>query len=204
MAIGQGLLAATPLQLAVGYATFANGGWVVTPHVVKAIYEPEVPDGEPGYADLAQGTLVQEIAPQTRQIPMDEDQIRGPIVTGVRRNITGPGANGRTTTAEELFADYPADAIQVAGKTGTAQGANSYPWNDSSAFAAFSIHPDHPYTVVSYLEKAGFGSRGAAPVVKCMFLALSGYVPLDPVNIAEPLDVTSDRRPRTSRRRRRL
>jgi penicillin-binding protein 2 len=111
----------------------------------------------------------------------------------VRRNITGPGANGRTTTAEELFADYPADAIQVGGKTGTAQGANSYPWNDSSAFAAFSMQPEHPYTVVSYLEKSGFGSRGAGPVVKCMFLALSGYIPLDPVNISEPLDITSER-----------
>ena len=53
-------------------------------------------------------------------------------------------------------------------------GAGSYPWNDSSAFAAVSVEPEHPYTVVSYLEKAGFGSTGAAPVVKCMFLALSG------------------------------
>ena len=92
-----------------------------------------------------------------------------------------PAPNGRSTTAEELFADYPAGAIPVAGKTGTAQGRNSYPWNDSSAFAAFSIDPEQPYTVVSYLEKSGFGSTGAAPVVKCMFLALSGITPLDPV-----------------------
>jgi penicillin-binding protein 2 len=192
MAIGQGLFAATPLQLAVGYATFANGGWVLTPRVVQAIFEPEVPDGDPGFADLGQATVYQSVVPTSRQIPMGEG-IREPIVAGVRRNITGPGANGRSTTAEELFADYPADAIQVAGKTGTAQGANSYPWNDSSAFAAFSTVPEQPYTVVSYLEKAGFGSRGAGPVVKCMFLALSGMIPLDPVAISEPLDVTSER-----------
>ena len=49
--------------------------------------------------------------------------------------------------------------------------------------------------MVSYLEKSGFGSVGAAPVVKCMFLALSGMIPLDPVHISEPLDTTSRRPP---------
>ena len=45
---------------------------------------------------------------------------------------------------------------------------------------------------MSYLEKAGFGSTGAAPVVKCTYLAMSGLIPLDPVTISEPLDLTSD------------
>ena len=192
MAIGQGLMAATPLQMAVGYGALANGGSVMTPRVVQAIFEPEVPDGDPGYADLTQATPVQLIAPQARAIPMHEG-VRNPIVDGVVRNITGPGANGRSTTAEELFdVGYPPEAIPLGGKTGTAQGQGNFPWNDSSAFAAFSIDPARPYTVVSYLEKAGFGSRGAAPVVKCTFLALSGLLPLDPVGIAEPLDITSD------------
>ena len=52
---------------------------------------------------------------------------------------------------------------------------------------------DSPYTVTSYLEKAGYGSVGAAPVVKCMFEALSGVLPLDPVVLSEPLDTTSDK-----------
>ena len=73
MAIGQGLMAATPLQLAVGYGAIANGGYVLTPHVVQAIYAPETPDGEPGFADLAQATLVQQIAPAARDIPMTEE-----------------------------------------------------------------------------------------------------------------------------------
>jgi penicillin-binding protein 2 len=191
MAIGQGLMAATPLQLAVGYGAFANGGAVLTPHVVQAIFAPETPDGDPGFADLSQAKIVQLIAPQSKQIAMTPE-LQEPIWNGLRRNVTGPGTNGRSTTAEELFADYPPGAIQVAGKTGTAQGRNSYPWNDSSAFAAFSIDPEQPWTVVSYLEKSGFGSTGAAPVVKCMFLALSGITPLDPVAISEPLDTTME------------
>jgi len=196
MAIGQGLMAATPLQLAVGYAAIANGGRVLTPHVVQTIYEPEVPDSDvPGIAALDEGVIVERLAPEARVISMPP-AVRDPIVNGLRQNITGPGVDGpdgyRSTTAEELFEDYPGNAIQVAGKTGTAQGFPSYPWNDSSAFGAFSMDPTKPFTVVSYLEKAGYGSQGAAPVVKCMYLALSGLIPLDPVTISEPLDLDSE------------
>jgi penicillin-binding protein 2 len=190
MAVGQGLLAATPLQVAVGYATIANGGRVLTPRVVQAVYEPQVPDGQPGYANLRKGTIVRTMKPKSRKIPMT-DGMREPIMEGLRQNILGIGANGRSTTAGELFADYPESAIPVGGKTGTAQGFPSYPWNDSSAFAAVSLDPQRPYTVMSYLEKSGFGSRGAAPVVKCMYLALSGITPLDPVHVSEPLDLDS-------------
>ena len=53
LAIGQGLLSATPLQLANAYATIANSGFVLRPQIVKAIWNPGVPDGEPGAVDLA-------------------------------------------------------------------------------------------------------------------------------------------------------
>ena len=193
LAIGQGLLAATPLQLAVGYSAFANGGTVVTPHVVQAILAPETPDSDmpgrrrpdPGHgdaADHAAGTA----RSRCRRSVLD------PIKSGIRRNITGPGTAGHSTTAQELFADYP-PARHPGRRQDRAprRGAGSYPWNDSSAFSAYSVDPERPYTVTSYLEKAGYGSVGAAPVVKCMFEAISGVIPLDPVEISEPLDTTS-------------
>ena len=43
LSIGQGNLNVTPLQLAVGYSAIANGGTVVTPHVVNAIEAPNEP-----------------------------------------------------------------------------------------------------------------------------------------------------------------
>jgi hypothetical protein len=49
----------------------------------------------------------------------------------------------------------------------------------------------HPYTVVAYLEKSGFGAKAAAPVVKCIFTALAGVAPMDPVLPSDPLDVNS-------------
>lgn len=195
-AIGQGLLAATPLQLAVGYSAIGNGGDVVTPHVVRAIYEPGVPDGAPGFADLSRGEVVRTfIKPDVQQkVGMDEATLNQ-IRAGLRRNITGPGFNGRSTTSEELFATgyYPSEAIPVAGKTGTAQGFNNYPWNDSSVFAAYSVEPENgPYTVTSYLEKGGYGARGSGPVIKCMFTALSGLIETNPVVQSDPLDPESN------------
>ena len=57
----------------------------------------------------------------------------------------------------------------------------------------FVMAPDDPantYTVVSYLEKAGYGAKASGPVVKCIFEALSGKIALDPVVLANPLDQT--------------
>jgi len=47
--------------------------------------------------------------------------------------------------------------------------------------------------VTAYLEKAGYGSRAAAPVVKCMFMALADAVDIEDVELSNPLDVDSTR-----------
>jgi penicillin-binding protein 2 len=193
LSIGQGLLAATPMQVAVGYGAFANGGYVMTPRIVEAIYEPNTPKSQTqdGFVDLAAAVVHERFVPEGRNIPMD---FAGPIVDGIRQNITGPGTAANTTTAEELFdVGWNEPAVPpIAGKTGTAQGRFSYPWNDSSVFGAFSMDSSRPWTVVSYLEKAGYGSLGSAPVVKCMYMAIAGVTPLDPVVISEPLDTSQD------------
>lgn len=198
MAIGQGLLSATPIQLNQGYSTIANGGTLVQPTLIAAIWEPGTPDGTAGYADLREGEISEPSAAPivVRELEMDPEYL-DPIVKGLTRVVTtGAGVPGtdiayHATTAERLFYDYPEDAIPVAGKTGTAQGAGNYPWNDSSAFTAFSLDASRPFVVTAYLEKAGYGSQAAAPVVKCTFLALSGKLRTDPIRVSEPLDINS-------------
>jgi penicillin-binding protein 2 len=216
VAIGQGLFATTPLQLANAYAAIANGGFVMRPHIVKNIYAPLTPDkvNAPGFADLAAGTIVESFeAPENiRQLEMP-NEYRLPIIAGLERVICGdqverdvrcgvyypaqdqPHPRYRNTTGESLFRDYPHEALPLAGKTGTAQGAGQYPWNDSSVFGAFSVdeNQEKPFTVVAYLEKSGYGSKAAGPVVKCIFTALAGKVVggLDPVLPSDPLDVNS-------------
>ena len=99
LAIGQGLLAATPLQLAVGYAAFANGGCVLTPHVVQAISSPETPDGEPGFVDLDPGrSSSRDRRRPSRPDPDAARAARPDRATASGATSPGPGVNGRSTT----------------------------------------------------------------------------------------------------------
>jgi len=198
MAIGQGLLSASPMQLNQGYSVLANGGLLIQPTLISAVFEPGTPDGRSGYANVYAGAVHQLSEAPIIQRDLDiDDELLEPIITGLTRVVTtGAGTLGtdipyHSTTGEKLFFDYPDDAIPLAGKTGTAQGKGNYPWNDSSAFTAFSLDENDPYVVTAYLEKAGYGSQAAAPVVKCAFMMLSGSIRTAPVRVSEPLDESS-------------
>jgi cell division protein FtsI/penicillin-binding protein 2 len=93
-AFGQGL-SVTTVQLAAGYAAFANGGMLVTPHVVD------------GWTD-ADGTF----HPSDR--PPDERILRSETATTMLRLLTNAVDNGIARGAA-------IDGYTVAGKTGTAQ-----------------------------------------------------------------------------------
>lgn len=194
-AIGQGLLSATPLQLAVAYGTLANGGKVMRPRVVHAILAPGTPNGKSGHVNLAKSTVLQSFAePQVVRDIDARPEIIDPIIRGLTRVVEGPGVRSdiyHSTTGEKLFRSYPSRSLPIAGKTGTAQGAGNLPWNDSSVFGAFSKDPKQPYTTVAYLEKSGYGSRAAAPVVKCVFTALAGKTTVAKAVPADPLDTAS-------------
>lgn len=193
--IGQGLLSATPLQLAVSYGALANGGLVMRPRVVHSILAPGTPNGKSGHVNLAKSIVLQNFAePQVVRDIGARPGVIDPIIRGLTRVVEGPGVRSdiyHSTTGEKLFRSYPSRSLPIAGKTGTAQGAGNLPWNDSSVFGAFSKDPKQPYTVVAYLEKSGYGSRAAAPVVKCVFTALAGKTTVAKAVPADPLDTAS-------------
>ena len=199
-AIGQGLLSATPIQVASAYGVLGNGGNLMQPHVVKAILQPGTQDIKPGIANIGfvdtpgSSQVVERFDDEqpVNTIDMSGDR-RDPIVRGLQRVIRGPGVNFDSyhkTTGELLFRGYPYAELPIAGKTGTAQGFGNLPWNDSSAFGAFSLSPrnEYKYAAFAYLEKSGYGSQAAAPVVKCLYVALAGKYRFDPVNAADPLN----------------
>ena len=184
-------MAATPLQIAVAYSTLATGGFRQQPTIVKAIYAPLTPDLSTGVADLAKGTVVKSYDTPVIVDQLETTGVLAPIIQGLTRVITGPGVTSdqyHKTTGEVLFKGFP---LNIAGKTGTAQGAANLPWNDSSAFGAFGLDDEVPYTVVAYLEKSGYGSRAAAPVTKCMLEALTDPARLTPVLVSDTLDIAS-------------
>jgi penicillin-binding protein 2 len=194
--IGQGLMSATPLQMANAYGVLANGGKVMQPLVAQAILEPGTPDARAGIADLAAARIVERFDQQEPISTINyPPEVRDPIVRGLQRVIRGPGVNYdfyHKATGENLFKGYPYSDLPIAGKTGTAQGFGNLPWNDSSAFGAFSVDPAQPYSAFAYLEKAGYGSQAAAPVVKCIFVALSGNYRFDELLPADPLNTASN------------
>jgi len=192
--IGQGLLSATPLQMTNAFSALANGGKVFEPRVVRSVLTPGTRNKASGLADLPNASVVRRVSAETKtkNIPMRPD-VRQPVVDGLRRVITGPGVEFdyyHKTTGETLFRNYT--GMPIAGKTGTAQGFKNLPWNDSSAFGAFSIDTTQPYSAFAYLEKAGYGAVAAAPVVKCIFLALGKQWRIDDLVPADPLDTASN------------
>ncbi|HEV2075563.1 MAG TPA: penicillin-binding protein 2 [Thermoleophilaceae bacterium] len=147
LAIGQGDLQATPLQLAVAYAAVANGGTVVEPHLGLEIQDPE-------------GRPVQQIEPEgVRTLDIDPEY-RAAMMDGLYR-----AANLEGGTSASVFADFP---IEIAGKTGTAETAQG----DQSWYAAIAPYDDPKYVAVATFEEGGFGAETAAPAVRQILAAL--------------------------------
>jgi penicillin-binding protein 2 len=143
LAIGQGYLAVTPLQLAVAYSALANGGTVVRPHVGRAILSPR-------------GEVVRRLRfPPRRRLRLTD-------VTAIRQGLFDAAhASGGTSAA--IFGSFP---VPVAGKTGTAQTPSG---SDHSWYASWAP-ADHPRVVIVVLiEHGGFGVEAAAPAARELY-----------------------------------
>ncbi|GIK77152.1 MAG: penicillin-binding protein 2 [Thermoleophilia bacterium] len=156
LAVGQGDLQATPLQLATSYAAIANGGAVVRPHLGM---EAEDPSG-------AQ-TQAFEPAPR-RQVDLDETT-RTTIMEGLRQAAMEPGG-----TSYPTFGGYP---VEIAGKTGTAEKTDQ---EDQSWYAAVAPADDPEYVVAVTVERGGWGASTAAPaaceILNALFAVNDGCV----------------------------
>jgi penicillin-binding protein 2 len=158
MAIGQGDVLVTPLQLANGYATFANGGTRYVPQIALRAQEYQT------------GEVTTEFEPEVAaEVPLPPE-VRQPLLDG----LLGVPING---TAVRAFAGFPHELYPIAGKTGTAEVDDKA---DTAVFAAFGPAHAPEYSVSVFLEESGFGGTAAAPVARALFDALSGAVPLQP------------------------
>ncbi len=149
LAIGQGDVLVTPLQLTNAYAIIANGGTRFQPNIADAVVDIDRRTGEQ--------TVVQEFGPREAASLELPAAFRDPILDGL---------NG-VTTDEEGTAFYAFEGFDptwsVAGKTGTAQVVNK---EDTSLFVGFGPVETPRVVVTAVLEEAGFGSEAAAPVVR--------------------------------------
>jgi penicillin-binding protein 2 len=151
LSVGQGDLAASPMQLAVAYATVANGGRVVQPRLGQRIED-------------SSGRPLQELeAPRARKLDIAPAH-RQAILDGLRAAASEPGG-----TSTDVFAGFP---IPIAGKTGTAEKGGGRA--DQSWYAALAPYPDPKYVVVTTFEAGGFGAETAAPAARAIIAELFG------------------------------
>jgi len=156
MAIGQGFVLATPLQLANMYAAIANGGTLYRPQLIARIGSQNEPPEEVWQPE--------PIGP----LPVSAEHLAA-IRAGLRGVINGPKG-----TAGFAFRGF---SIAVAGKTGTAEagsGGEPHAW-----FACWAPYDDPEIVVVAFIENGGQGSYRAAPLARNVLEAYYG-LPLTP------------------------
>jgi penicillin-binding protein 2 len=144
LAIGQGYLTATPLQMANVYAALANGGTLYQPHLTLDIVNLD--------GTIAQKGEVKEIG----KLPISGEQIAA-IQSALYDVI-----NASNGTAVEPFVGINHD---VSGKTGTEQtgeqGEGTNAW-----FAAYTPSNAPKMTTIVFVAKGVAGSKSAAPVAR--------------------------------------
>ncbi len=139
LSVGQGDLQADPLQMAVAYATIANGGAVPRPHVAMRVED-------------AAGRVMREIEPKPARHVRIDPEWRDTILAGLHDAAQAPGG-----TSYAVFGGFP---VPVAGKTGTAERP---PYGDQSWYVVLAPYPDPEIVVAVTFEQGGFGADTAAP-----------------------------------------
>ena len=143
MAIGQGELGTTPLQMANMTAAIANRGYYYTPHIVKEI------EGD---------NQMDERFYQKNYTKIDSNYF-DLVIEGMDLAVNGEPGSGSTARTAKL------PDITVCGKTGTAENPHG---EDHSIFIAFAPKEDPKIAIAVYIENGGFGGTWAAPTAKLM------------------------------------
>ena len=141
MAIGQGEIETTPLQMANMTAAIANRGYYYIPHIVKLI-------------GLDKPVDQKYLTKQTINIDSANFET---IILGMESAVNGEGgATARIAALKDII---------VCGKTGTAQNPHG---KEHSVFVAFAPKDDPRIAIAVFVENAGFGATYAAPVASLM------------------------------------
>lgn len=138
IAIGQGEILATPLQIANLGATIANRGYFITPHVVKEIQDNEL-----------------DSLYRTRRYTSIDRKYYEDIVEGMRAAVTGSTGSATCRMVGTIL-----PGVEACGKTGTAQNRGK----DHSVFMGFAPMDNPKIAIAVYVENGGFGATFGVPI----------------------------------------
>ncbi|MDL1900117.1 hypothetical protein FBR02_05040 [Anaerolineae bacterium CFX9] len=157
MAIGQGYVQVTPLQVARWFGAIANGGTLYRPYLVQQ-----------------SGLIGDEITPAYQPLAT-ETGLRPEVIDTIQSGLCAV-TTASFGTAEFVFRNSPLQSIGVCGKTGTAQtgptGTLPHAW-----FAAYAPRVNPEIAVAVMVETAGEGSAVAAPIARQVMEAYYGMLP---------------------------
>jgi len=169
IAVGQGAVLTTPLQMASGYAAMVNGGTLWEPRVVSKIVNSEGETIEENPASVIRDI---GLSPVTTQWLRDD-------LRGVVNDLGGPKVDGGFNyfggTAKDAFAEWRQDedfgrnVALVGGKTGTgevikAPGDEPFREVDNAWFIGVAPINNPKYVVSIVVERGGSGGGVAAPI----------------------------------------
>ena len=138
LAIGQGEVGVSPLQMARYASALANGGIVYRPHAVEFIRNKQTKNFDPVHHD---STLV-GLSPHVMDLIRD----------GMRRVVQAPGGTGGQARIE---------GVVSAGKTGTAENPHG---KDHAWYIGFAPFDNPKIAIAVLLENSGYGGVKAAPI----------------------------------------
>jgi penicillin-binding protein 2 len=145
LAVGQGDVMVTPLQLARAYAALANGGTLVRPHLGGRIVG-------------VNGKTVERIKPPPKRHLRISDETRSVILGGMEQAAMTPGG-----TSYPVMGGFP---FPVAGKTGTAERGPGQ--EDQSWYGVIAPYNNPQIVVTATVEHGGFGVESAAPIARAI------------------------------------
>ncbi|WP_066629747.1 penicillin-binding protein 2 [Labilibacter marinus] len=139
LAIGQGELGTTPIQMANMCAAIGNEGYYYTPHIIKEIESDTIPSKYKA----------------KRATGIDKENFE-PIKDGMEMAVWGDMGTAGLARIPDLT---------ICGKTGTAQNPHG---EDHSVFMAFAPKENPQIAIAVYVENGGYGSTWAAPIASLM------------------------------------
>ena len=136
LAIGQGEIEATPLQMVNLCAMIANRGYYITPHIVSAVQDAN--------------REVHKLEYEKKMVNISPEHFNT-VIEGMEAVIS----------ETRLQYTVKEDNLIVCGKTGTVQNPHGA---DHSAFVGFAPKDNPRIAIVVFVENAGFGATYAAPI----------------------------------------
>src|SRR5437899_7059590 len=152
VSIGQGYTLVSPLQLAMAYATIANGGICYYPRLVDKVLKQ---DGSPVLEEHGNVAV-----PQTPQVRSDLRKELSPdkielVRKGLWKVVNEDGGTGGRARLKD---------VQVAGKTGTAQATVRGHKDTTAWFACFAPFENPKYVVAVMVQGGEHGGSVAGPI----------------------------------------